>query len=122
MLEPQHRQLLFDSLEPPAGYSFDQGFGTTYSLDLLALMMAPVAFTFFDQKRNEDGLAAASLEVLEGLRRYAGRLTVFCEAGRIAVPAGRFPQLAFLEDSVVQCRPVNGGSFHPKVWVLRFTG
>jgi hypothetical protein len=122
MLEPQQRQLLFDALEPPAGYTFDQGIGTTYSLDLLALMMAPVAFTFFDQKRTEEGLAAASLEVLEGLRRYADRLTVFCEAGRIAVPVGRFPQLAFLEESVVQCRPPQGGSFHPKLWVLRYAG
>lgn len=122
MLEPQQRHLLFDALEPPAGYSFDQGIGTTYSLDLLALMMAPVAFTFFDQRRNEDGLAAASLEVLEGLRRYADRLTIFCEVGRIAVPTGRFPQLAFLETSVVQCRPPQGGSFHPKVWVLRYIG
>jgi hypothetical protein len=121
MLEPQQRQLLFDALEPPVGYAFDQGFATTYSLDLLALMMAPVAFTFFEQKRTEEGLAVASLEVLEGLRRYADRLTLFCEIGRIAVPPGRFPQLAFLEDSVVQCRPPQGGAFHPKVWVLRYT-
>lgn len=122
MLEPQHRQLLFDALEPPVGYKFDQGIGTTFTLDLLALMMAPVAFTFFDQKRTEEGLAAASLEVLEGLRRYADRLTIFCQIGRISVPPGRFPQLAFLEQSVVQCRPPEGGSFHPKLWVLRFTG
>lgn len=104
------------------GYKFDQGIGTTFSLDLLALMMAPVAFTFFDQKRTEEGLAAASLEVLEGLRRYADRLTVFCEIGRISVPPGRFPQLAFLEQSIVQCHPPQNGSFHPKLWVLRFTG
>lgn len=122
MLEPHQRHLLFDALEPPVGYTFDQGFATTYSLDLLALMMAPVAFTFFDQKRTEVGLAAASLEVLEGLRRYADRLTLFCEIGRIAVPSGRFPQLAFLEQSVVQCRPPQGGAFHPKLWVLRYTG
>ncbi len=122
MLEPRDRQLMFDALKPPVGYRFDQGLGTTYSMDLLALMMAPVAFTFFDQKQSEDGPAHTSLEVLEGLRRYADRVTVFCEAGRIAVPHGRYPQLAFVEQSVVQCRPPQGGSFHPKLWVLRYLG
>ena len=38
MLEPRDRQLLFDALRPPDGFRFDQGVGTTYSLDLLALV------------------------------------------------------------------------------------
>ena len=45
-----------------------------------------------------------------------------CEAGRISVPKGRYPQLAFIEESVLQCKPPEGGSFHPKLWVLRFLG
>lgn len=122
MLEPRDRQLFFDALRPPVGYRFDQGIATTYSTDLVALMMAPVAFTFFDLHHGEDGPATSSLEVLEGLRRHADRLTLFCEAGRIAVPRGKFPQLAFVEDSVVQCRPPDGGAFHPKLWVIRLLG
>lgn len=122
MLEPRERQLMFDALRPPLGYTFDQGIGTTYSADLLALMMAPVAFTFFDLHQGEEGPATSSLEVLESLRRHADRLTLFCEAGRIAVPRGKYPQLAFIESAVVQCRPPERGSFHPKLWVLRFLG
>lgn len=122
MLEPRDRQLIFDALRPPLGYQFDEGIATTYSLDLLALMMAPVAFTMFDLQAGEEGASQSSLEVLEGLRRYADRLTLFCDAGRISVPRGRHPQLAFVEDSVVQCRAPNGGSFHSKLWVLRFVG
>lgn len=122
MLEPRERQLFFDALRPPAGYQFDQGIATTYSTDLVALMMAPVAFTFFDLHHGEDGPATSSLEVIEALRRHADRLTLFCEAGRISVPRGKYPQLAFVEQSVVQCRPPEGGAFHPKLWVVRFVG
>ncbi len=121
MLEAGDRQLLLEALQPPDGYRFDQGIATTYSLDLLALLMAPLAFTFFDQRR-EEGAAYDSLEVLESLRRYADRLTLFCHAGRTSIPRAQYPQLAFLEQSVVECLPQNDGAFHPKVWVLRFTG
>jgi hypothetical protein len=122
MLEPRDRQLMFDALRPPLGYRFDQGIGTTYSMDLVAMLLAPVAFTFFDQYKGEEGPAPSSLEVLESLRRHAGRMTVFCESARISVPKGKYPHLAFIEESVLQCRPPDGGSFHPKLWVLRFLG
>ncbi|HYN10606.1 MAG TPA: phospholipase D family protein [Vicinamibacterales bacterium] len=119
MLEAGERNLLLDSLRPPDGHRFDQGIGTTYSLDLLALLMAPLAFTFFDQSPREEGAAYDSLEVLESLRRYSDKLTLFCEAGRTSIPRAQYPQLAFIEQSVVECAKTEG-AFHPKLWVLRF--
>ena len=63
MLEPRDRQLLFEALQPPNGFHFDQGIGTTYTLDLLALLTAPLAFTFFEQQSDEGGnVAVDSLE------------------------------------------------------------
>jgi hypothetical protein len=103
------------------GFRFDEGIGTTYTLDLVALLTAPLAFTWFEQR--DEGVGAESvdsLEIIESLRRYADRLTLFCHAGRIAVPGAHYPQLAFLEDAIVQCLPASGGAFHPKVWLLRF--
>lgn len=122
MLEPKDRQLLLEALRPPIGFQFDEGIGTTYTLDLVALLTAPLAFTWFEQKDSAgaDG-AVDSLEIVESLRRYADRLTLFCHAGRISLPKAHYPQLAFLEDSIVECLPSSGGAFHPKVWVLRFT-
>jgi hypothetical protein len=120
MLEAGDRQLLLESLRPPDGYRFDQGIGTTYTLDLIALMMAPLAFTMFDQGQREDGAAYDSLEVLESLRRYSDRLTLFCQAGRTSIPRAQYPQLAFVEESVIECVSPAGGAFHPKVWALRF--
>ena len=121
VLEPRDRLLLFEALRPPEGFRFDQGIGTTYSLDLLALLTAPLAFTCFEQQTGEDQRAGVdSLEILESLRRHASQLTIFCHAGRIALPKTFYPQLAFVEDSIIQCLPQEGGAFHPKVWVLRW--
>ena len=122
MLEPRDRLLLFEALRPPTGFRFDEGIGTTYSLDLLALLTAPLAFTLFDQQDEEDKRAGVdSLEILESLRRHASHLTVFCHAGRISMPKTFYPQLAFVEDAIVQCQPPAHGAFHSKVWILRWT-
>jgi hypothetical protein len=121
MLEPGDRLLLFEALRPPQGFRFDQGIGTTYTLDLLALLTAPLAFTWFEQQGDENHPAGIdSLEILESLRRHADQLTIFCHAGRIALPKAFYPQLAFIEDSIIECQPDEDRAFHPKVWVLRW--
>jgi len=123
MLEPYGRTLLLDALRPPEGYSLDVGIGTTYSLDLLTLLTAPLAFTLFDAQDTDGRLVVDPLATLESLRRYADKLTIFCHAGRILVPAQQYSQISYLEEMVVECLPPRGrGAFHPKVWLLRFTG
>ena len=47
MLEPRVRRQLMEALRPPSGYELDRAVGTTYSLDLLALLTTPLAFTIF---------------------------------------------------------------------------
>jgi hypothetical protein len=123
MLEPHARTLLFDILRPPDDHSLDFGIATTYTLDLLALLTAPVAFSLFEADDHRELLKLNSLTLLESLRRYADRLTVFTQAGLIALPKAQFPQFAFLERVVVECRArVPGARFHPKLWLLRFVG
>lgn len=123
MLEPHDRRVLLDALRPPEGYSFDEGIGTTFTLDLLALLTAPLGFTMLelqDSRPGEIGEGDALL-LLKTLRQYANRLTIFCQAGRIALPRGQGRLLASLEESVVEvAAPSNGGVFHPKVWALRY--
>src|SRR4051794_37204212 len=122
MLEPHGRTLLFDILKPPEGHVLDAAIATTYTLDLMALLTAPVAFSLFDVDDHRDLLKQDSLTLLESLRRYADKITVFCQAGQIGLPKAQFPQLEFLEQSVVQCRArVPGASFHPKIWLIRYT-
>ncbi len=60
--------------------------------------------------------------LLKSLRAHAEKLTVFCQAGNIAVPHGYQRLYAYLEQSVVQVTPQTKlGVFHPKAWALRFT-
>jgi len=123
MLEPHGRTLLFDILKPPEGHTLDMAIATTYTLDLLALLTAPVAFSLFDVDDHNDLLKQDSLTLLESLSRYADKLTVFCHASQIGLPKAQFPQLEFLEKCVVECTPTRRtAAFHPKIWVLRFIG
>jgi hypothetical protein len=84
-------------------------------------MTAPLSFTIFE--RECESLSPDPLALLESLRRYAGKICIFCHAGRIHISKeyGQ-PLYSFLEGSVFQALPQSGeGSFHPKVWVLRYT-
>ena len=95
--------------------------GTTYTLDLITLLTAPLAFTFFDA-HDEDGVPVTDpVALLEALRRHAEKVTLFCQAGAIGVPRPEQTLLAYLEGSVIEVQPRHGGGiFHPKVWVLDF--
>ena len=121
MLAPDDRQLLIEALTPPAEYRFDQGVGTTFSLDLVAMLRVPLAFTVFDWQQEDGRPTADPHALLAALRQYADRLTIFCQAGQIAVPKHDQRLLSQLEDSVVEASsPTEGGVFHPKVWALRY--
>jgi len=119
MLAPDQRELLLDALRPPEGYQFDRGISTTFTLDLLTLLIAPLSLALLEVS---DSLAALSDPVLllEGLRRYADRLGVFCQAGRIAIPPPDNYLYSFFERRVVEVQAPRGGVFHPKVWLLRY--
>ena len=122
MLEPQERRQLLDCLRPPEGYSLDAAVGTTYTLDLLALLTAPVAFTFFDWEDESGRPTANPHALLAAIRRNADRMALFCQAGRIAIPIGHKLLYSYLEDSVFEAMPRDDrGAFHPKVWFLRYT-
>ena len=120
MLEPNNRQLLRDALRPPAGYVLDRAITTTFSLDLMALLAIPVSFTCFQLKDQDGPPQIDPLALVEALRRYAGKIAVFCQAGQIHVPRHVQLLLGYLEDSVYEVKAPCGGVFHPKLTVLRY--
>ena len=121
MLNPRERTLLLESLRPPARYELDFAIGTTFTLDLIALLTAPLAFTLFDWEDREGRPSADPLALLEALRRNASRILIFCQAGQIKVPPSNQPLLTHLESSVIEVKtPHPAGVFHPKTWLLRF--
>ena len=120
MLEPNQRLLYMAELRPPEGYRLDQAVGTTYSLDLLALLMAPLSMVLWDYPDQKDVLQNPML-LLESIRRAANRVVIFCHEGQIAVPKQDTLLYSLLEPTVVQAQPPNrGGGFHPKLWLLRY--
>lgn len=122
ILDPDAREIYLSALRPPDGYHLDRAIGTTYSLDLTTLLSVPLAFALFDRAESNDELLKDPVLLLEALRRYAQRTSIFCNAGQIAAPRGAHALFIALEPMVHEVRcPNQGGVFHPKVWVLRFT-
>lgn len=105
---------------PPAGYVLDRAIATTYSLDLNALLAIPVALFYAHTLEGE--LNGERLALLEAVRRLSDKVTLFHQAGKVRVPTKYNRLYAFLEDCLVPVSPLDPWqSFHPKVWVLRFT-
>jgi hypothetical protein len=110
-------------LRPPAACKLDVAVGTTYSLDLISALMVPLSFAFFDWEHADGELVADPLALLEALRRYGDRFTIFCQSGQIRLPSKYPPLVTFLEPCIYDVEaPDADGVFHPKVWALRFVG
>lgn len=126
MLAPRERQTLLAALRPPDGYRVDRVIATTFTLDLTALLVAPLSFSLLDvaAERAREGDGNVGLDpyaLLRAVREHADRMVVFCDASRISAPSKYRPLFTYLEPCVVQvCAPDEAGVFHPKIWVLRF--
>lgn len=116
MLPPDDRVVLLDQLRPPLGYTLDAAVATTFTLDLAAALVPPLAFASFEMRGTPDPVAA-----LEAVRSCADRVDVFCQAGNIRIPAQASDLMAYLEPMVHEVRrPRPGFLFHPKIWFLRY--
>lgn len=121
MLKPDERAHLLELLRPPAGCRLELAVGTSFSLDLLSALLLPLSFAFFDWEHADGRPAADPLALLEALRRYGDRFTIFCQAGQIRLPAKYQPLVTFLEPCIYEVlAPDPNGVFHPKVWALKF--
>lgn len=120
MLEPHNRKLLIDSLQPPVDFKLDLAVCTTYSLDLVALLSAPVAFAFADAQDRDGRPLMDPLAILKATREYANRMLLFHHPGKIHVPKTYQSLLLSMEDSIAEALAPYGGSFHPKCYFLRF--
>lgn len=120
MLDPNSRLVYLEAIRPPTGYTLDRAIATTFSLDLLSLLMAPLSLVFSEYGDQTD-LLRDPIAFLEALRRSRDKLVVFCQAGRIAIPQIDTRLYSYLEPMVVEVQPQGQGVFHPKIWLLRYT-
>lgn len=122
MLRPDTTVLLTDALRPPEGYRVDVAVATTYSLDLTAMLLAPMTFALheFDTvpgtTSDQDPVA-----LLNAAQRHMGHTTVFCQAGAIHVPSHFSRILTVVEDGIHEVTaPAENAIFHPKIWAVRY--
>lgn len=120
MLDPNTRSLYTSALNPPPGYAFDQALATTFSLDLTTVLAIPLHLLMLSADWSGSG-SAEPIALLDGLRRVADRISVYCQTGRIARPTSHHVLYGLLESVVVQVKaPKKNGVFHPKLWALRY--
>ena len=120
MLQPTNRLTLIDALRPPAGFRLESAMAVTFTLDLRALLAAPLALAHTGHDGIvSDGSQYEPIELLHALRSNASKISVFNQVGEIALPPSR-RVFAFLEKAVVPVRAPLGGIVHPKIWALRY--
>lgn len=124
MLRPDTTVLLTDALRPPPGYEVDVAVTTTYSLNLTAMLIAPMTFALATHDDNTTGIDDRdSTQLLDAVQRFMSRTTVFCQAAGVHVPATHSRIFTFLEDSLHQVEPLREKAlFHPKLWAIRYRG
>lgn len=125
MLKPNDDRLDYGRiLEPPAGYELDFAVGTTYSLDLDALVGASLALGL--SMDTDSVLRENAVCLLEALRSTGDKVALFCEDGQIHLPKNASMLYILLEKMVypVKTRRKRGiaayPSFHPKCWMIRY--
>jgi hypothetical protein len=120
MLDPKRNRIDYgEQLSPPEGYNLIKAIGTTYSLDLEALMMIPVSL-FYSQKieSNHDELR---YDVLDAITKASKKITIFYQRGKLKVPRKYNSLMSYLEDAIHEVKmPNHISSFHPKIWIAKY--
>ena len=124
MLNPSENRLDYGNiLLPPDYYRLDFAVGTTYSLDLDALVGICISLGLLEDPESD--IMRDPICLLEAIRRTGDKVALFCEAGQIYLPRKVTQLYTLLEKMVFQVatKETNGikyPSFHPKFWLLRY--
>lgn len=119
MFKPASDRLDYsEMLMPPYGYETVFAVGTTYSLDLDALIGASIALGLSESIDSE--LKDNPIYLLEALQKTSEKILIFCEGGQIKVPANSNALHILLEKMVVEVVMKNKKSFHPKFWLIKY--
>lgn len=123
MAESLWNDIMYTDVLQSDDFVVDYAVCTTYSMDLPTLLSVPFMLGALSDM-PEDAMQSSYM-VLEAINRAAGKFTVFCNAGCIAVPGENSKIYSLLEQSVVQVMLDQSEkgfvNFHPKVWVIKET-
>lgn len=125
MLNPNNDRLDYGQLiAPPVDYKLDFAIGTTYSLDLDALVGACIALGLAEE--TDSDLMKNPICLLEALRATGDKIALFCEGGQIHLPNNITSLYILLEKMVFPVATASKRgtakypSFHPKFWLIKY--
>lgn len=125
MLNPYNDRLDYgEILIPPIEYSLDFAVGTTYSLDLDALIGASLALGSSEEPDSK--IMNNPMSMLVSLQRTGDKIALFCENGQIHLPNKTTSLYILLEKMVFPVKTAKNKkiaaypSFHPKFWLIRY--
>lgn len=125
MLNPNNDRLDYGQIvAPPVDYKLDFAIGTTYSLDLDALVGACIALGLAEE--TDSDLMKNPICLLEALRATGDKIALFCEGGQIHLPNSVTSLYILLEKMVFPVTTdakrglANYPSFHPKFWLIKY--
>jgi len=119
MLRLRHdRQDYEQLLSPPLGYETEFAVGTTYSMDMQALLGVCLALGLsasVDHNEND-----APMLSFESIRRMMGKLIIFYDTSHLMAPK-KENQLFILMEKIVFDVAIPHQAFHPKLWVVKYS-
>ncbi len=120
MLKPSADRLDYtEILTPPPGFDTEYAVGATYSLDLDALIGVSLALGLSESIDGE--LFGSPVCLLNALMRTSDKVALFCQGGQIKVPTNAGPLHTLLDRMVFEVNLRNKKSFHPKVWLTKYS-
>lgn len=121
ILRPDTSAVLTEALRPPPGHEVDVAVATAYSMNLTAMLIAPMTFAFAEMDDASGIEHEDPAQLLDAVQRYLGRTTVFCQAAGIHIPKTYSRIHDFLDSSVFEVEPPRDSAlFHPKLWAVRY--
>ncbi len=119
MIDPNKNRLNFaDCLKPTEGFKLDLAIGTSYNLDLEALLFIPISLFNAQDLKRTDGLTD---QLLKSLEEVPKKVMLFYQSDKLKNPPKYNPLLSYWEKSLYPVTmPDFKSSFHPKIWLLRY--
>jgi hypothetical protein len=120
VLHPKNNRIDYgEQLIPPPGYQLARAIGTSYSLDLEALMVLPVAL--FYAQSLDGNVEKLRCDMLEAITKSSEKITIYYQKGQLKAPKRYHHLMAYWEKGIEPVTmPSHVNSFHPKVWVIRY--
>ena len=118
MFVPGNRHEWTAAVRPPEGYRLNCAIGTTFSLDftaLTALLLASVDQAAGRQSWDERA------HLLHAITQVGDRVRVLVNRGQIHADVRPSNKMFALFDEMIDEVVIEHGSFHPKVWVLKYS-